>query len=353
MDGFGDDLLLSIFNRIHNQGDRNSFSRVCKKFWKTSSCVRYQRRLHITFPEFLDYILTVAASPNLKTFECHKPLSNQHMSLLAQWCPNLSYLSISLNKCFDPHDQAANFDDDGLCAVTNACMHLSSVLLNRRLHVSDVGVASLFVRSNSLTRLDLSECVNVTDESLKAIGESSHLQSLSLAGCRWITDLGLEYLAKGKVRSCLWKLNLAECDRISDDGIVLLKEMCSLQDLNLSKCGINVTDRGVQTAMSQIPGMFLNLSWLKKVMDVSIFAIGANCRNLVDISLVGCEGVTGKGLLAFVNHTSLQTIDLFSCHHISTKDVESFIAARRRYIKTIIYIRMPESMTRKYFTGWD
>nr|XP_043636536.1 F-box protein At3g58530-like [Erigeron canadensis] len=217
MDQFGDDLLLSIYDKVNDPDDRKSFSQVSKRFWKLS-CLRRQPRLYIVFPDLLYYILP-AASPKVDIFKCHKPLSNDHMKLLAQSCPQLSILDIYLDQNFDPSEP--NFDDDGLCAVANACMHLSKVFLNRRLHISDVGVAYLIARLNSLISLDLSGCVNVTDESLKAIGESKCLGGLFLAGCSRITDLGLKYLAKGNVRKCLAQLTLAECDRISDNGIVI------------------------------------------------------------------------------------------------------------------------------------
>ncbi|KVH90337.1 F-box/LRR-repeat protein 4-like [Cynara cardunculus var. scolymus] len=347
MERLGDFELSSIFKRIHNPDDRRSFFQVSKQFLKVA-CT-FLLKSHISSPDFLYEILP--ASPNLVAFECSKPLSNTHMKLLAQSCPKLQYLKLSLEQNSHPDQMDSesgefDFDDDGLCAVSNACCHLFEVILCRRLHVGDVGVASLIRSCKDLAILDLSGCVGVKDESLKAIGEASRLSILILHGCSLITDLGLEYLANGDVKNCLEELVLAECDRISDGGIIFLKQMVRLTDLNLSKCGANVTDFGLM-ALFQI-GNFerLNLSWLLNVTDISLFDIATWCLKLTAINLTGCEAVTGGGLCAFANHRTLEEVTLFSCHNFSWEDVElvALTCVRLKYlgISRTAKMSMPE-----------
>ncbi|XP_023729861.1 uncharacterized protein LOC111877580 [Lactuca sativa] len=317
----GDDELISIFKRINNPDDRRSFSQVSKQFLKLA-CSRLTN-LHIAFPDLLYDILP--ESPNLVTFECHKPLSNTHMKLLAHSCPKLRYMNLSLEKNTDSQADSmieVDFDNNGLCEVTNACKNLYYVSLSRRLHVGDVEVTSLVRSSKNLAVLDLSGCVSVTDESLKAIAETtSWLRVLNLQGCYLITDLGLKYLSNGHVRHFLEELVLAECDRISDDGILYLKQIRCLTDLNLSKCGVNITDVGVG-ALLQLPKIErLDLSWLINVTDISLFVIGEHYWKLRAISLTGCEAVTSEGLLAFEDHETLEELEFFSCHNFSWEDV--------------------------------
>nr|GEV40434.1 hypothetical protein [Tanacetum cinerariifolium] len=69
------------------------------------------------------------------------------MKLLAQSCPMLENLKLrcsSLEKIIDPHaDYEFDFDNDGLCAVANACSrHLYDVELSKKLHIGDLGVVS-------------------------------------------------------------------------------------------------------------------------------------------------------------------------------------------------------------------
>lgn len=245
MEQLGNDELSCIVNKIQNRDDVKSFSRVSKQFLKVA-CVRL-RRLHNSFTDMLHDVLP--ASPDLRSFQCSKPLPNKHMKLLSQSCPKLMCLNLGIEEKLDreaySESSVFDFDDDGLCIVGSACIHLDVLNLNGRSRVGDVEVRSLVRSFMNLNFLSLKGCVNVTDESLKTIGEANRLETLELDGCFLITDLGLEFLANGNVKNCLRHLFLSECNRISDDGIHHLKQMVGLEYLDLSKCGENVTDSGV------------------------------------------------------------------------------------------------------------
>ncbi|PWA53680.1 Leucine-rich repeat, cysteine-containing subtype [Artemisia annua] len=247
MKRLGEDELGYIFDKIPNPNDRKSFSKVCKEFLKIA-CSRLQR-LHISSTDLLSYILP--ESPNLRGFICSKELSNIHMKLLAQSCPKLTYINLRLEQNLgcqaDP-----DFSDDALCALANACTNLSKLILNKRLHFGDVGVSSLVRLSKNLQHLDLSGCVSVTDESLKAIGESNCLTYLFLRGCL-ITDLGLEYLANGDVKNCLNVLYLRARDGISDIGIFHLKQIVRLRFLVVENCRGYITSSGIESLESRSP----------------------------------------------------------------------------------------------------
>ncbi|KAI3792002.1 hypothetical protein L2E82_05871 [Cichorium intybus] len=360
MSQLGDDELISIFRRIDNSDDRKSFSQVSKQFLKLA-CSRLTN-LNIAFPDLLYDILP--ESPNLVTFECHKPLSNTHLKLLAHSCPKLWYLNLSLEKNSDSQaDSEPDFDNDGWCAVTNACKNLYYVSLSGRLLIGDVEVASLVRSSKNLSILCLSGCVSVTDESLKAIAETeSWLRVLKLQGCYLITDLGLEYLGNGHVRHFLEELDLAECDRISDAGISCLKHIACLTDLDLSKCGVNVTDMGIVGLFQLWEIERLHLSWLINVTDTSLFVIANHYSKLRAISLTGCEAVTGEGLLAFEDHETLEELEFFSCHNFSWEDVEILASTckRLKYIGlTRRMVIMPEEVNNDFcvinncWIGWE
>lgn len=237
MERLGNDQLFTIFTHIHNPNDQISFAQVSKQFLKVAC--HHLIKLHISFPDFLYDVLP--ASPNLISFTCSKPLSNTHMKLLAQYCPKLKHLKLGLDQSFDHHQVESNvtssgskscshlygqsdFDDDGLCSIANSCSNLRRVDLRKRLNVGDVAIVTLVRSSKCLKALDLWGCVNVTNKSLKAIGESN-LHGLSLQGCHLITDLGLKYLVNGNVRNHLIEIVVAECDGITDAGIIDLKQM--------------------------------------------------------------------------------------------------------------------------------
>lgn len=84
------------------------------------------------------------ASPNLRYFQCSKPLSNKQMKLLAQSCPKLRSLHLGMEKKLDreaySEPSVFDFDDYGLCIVGSACIHLDLLDLNGRSRVGDVEV---------------------------------------------------------------------------------------------------------------------------------------------------------------------------------------------------------------------
>ncbi|KAI3696484.1 hypothetical protein L1987_79502 [Smallanthus sonchifolius] len=344
MEPLGDDELLHIYNKIpYDLEGKRSFAQVCKKFLKIACIGLY--RLDSSFPVLLFDVLP--SSPNIERFTCYTPLSNAHIKLLAH-CPKLQELI--LQKHLDPSSEFYfdfDFDDDGLCALGNACSRLRCVSLNRRLNVGDAGIASIVTSSKNLTHLNLKGCIRVTDESLKAIGRSG-IHNLNLTGCSSITDLGLKYLADGDLKNSLQSLNLTKCDRISDLGVIHLNQMVSLTVLKLSKCGGHVTDTGIVAMSSQLQNIeILDLSWLINVTDISLLAISSNCTKLKDISLTGCKAITAEGLRAFTGHPTLERLVLFSCYNFSWEDVKliALTCIKLEYLGIMKRIKtpMPES----------
>ncbi|PWA74215.1 Leucine-rich repeat, cysteine-containing subtype [Artemisia annua] len=215
------------------------------------------------------------------------------MKLIVESCPNIKYLNLSY---YNHEVGKLEFDDVGLCAIADACVNLFDV--------------------------DLYDCVNVTDRSLKVIAEATCLERLYLAECFLITDVGLEYLANGDLKFCLKTLLLRKCDRITDNAIIHLKKLVSLTTLDLSECD-NATDYGV-VALCELPNIkALELNYLFNIMDISLLEIARKCLNLSLISLNGCNRITGVGLHAFSGHQCLVRILLHSCYNISWEDVKS------------------------------
>ncbi|GJW40647.1 leucine-rich repeat, cysteine-containing subtype protein [Tanacetum coccineum] len=351
MERLGSDELISIYEKLHKRHDRESFSQVSKNFLK-ARCISI-RRFHTSCPSLLNAILPGAL--NLRYLHCFKPLSNEHMKLLAQSCPKLEILYlIRYSSSEENLDHAADyefdFDDEGLCAVANACGHLYDVKLSGRLHVGDLGVVSLVRSLRNLRHLELARCVKITDESLKAIGEATCLKSVDLQGCYLITDLGLEYLANGDLKNCLKYLYLAECVRISDAGIIYLKQMVNLIYLDLSKCGDSITDFGI-SAIAKIQNIkTLRLCWLINVSDTSMFEIASNCLKLNTVDLAGCETITSEGLHALAYLPKLSNLHLHSCHNISWEDVTSVANSQKQHAATFPNIQHVSVRLRK---GWS
>ncbi|GJW33788.1 leucine-rich repeat, cysteine-containing subtype protein [Tanacetum coccineum] len=174
----------------------------------------------------------------------------------------------------DHEEGKLEFDDVGLCAIANACIHLEQVNLSGRLCFKEIGIVSLVRSCKYLSMLSLDNCVNVTDKSLKMIGEATCLGVLSLRGCYLISDLGLEYFVDGDLKYSLARLFLNNCDGITNNGIVNLQKLC------------------------------LEMRMLR---------------------LKGCERITNVGLRAFSGHQKLSILSLVSCYKLSLEDVKPIV----------------------------
>jgi F-box/leucine-rich repeat protein 2/20 len=120
-------------------------------------------------------------------------------------CVNLQCIDLSGNK---------HCTDDALIAISCNCLDLRSISLSNSLKFSDIGVISIIRKCSKLEEIDLSNDVlgdglvfedeedfdNITDLTLIEISKNCpNLNSLNLATCGKITDIGVFAIAK----SCL------------------------------------------------------------------------------------------------------------------------------------------------------
>lgn len=143
--------------------------------------------------------------------------------------------------------------------------------------LTDVGLAKL-VAIKPLEDLDLSECVQLTDDGLRSVGEMQGMKKLNL----WrvpISDAGVEHLAK--LSNLEW-LNL-DNTKLTDAGLVHLSEMKKLEFLHLGSTSVSdsgmdqlkslsglkdlkvtrtaVTEAGVAALQSALPNVAIQLKY--------------------------------------------------------------------------------------------
>ncbi|KAG1335311.1 F-box/LRR-repeat protein 2 [Cocos nucifera] len=318
MERLGDDMLGLVLKRITDRRDRKSCSEVSRQWTRVEGLTRtYLRALEpASMPSFLPRF------PNLVTLETGKRIPDFSLEIVARTCPNLRTLNLNvhlnLTVAREFEDLALDdVSDNGLRAVAAGCQRLMNVTLRRRKGIGDVGVIALAGNARNLSVLDMSWCDSITNEALSAITTLSSLTVLCLQGCAMVTDLGLSYLAIGSSSRTIRKVDLSECDQITDAGVCMLSEMSCLQELNLAECGPAITDVG-GVALSAVHSLTrLDLSWL-----INLFAVARNCRNLVKMNVTGCELITGEGIRSFSGHGSLEILVLVSCCNVSADDLE-------------------------------
>ncbi|KAH9300910.1 hypothetical protein KI387_012493, partial [Taxus chinensis] len=160
-------------------------------------------------------------------------------------CANLGYLGLDRDfKHWIPARIIERFEgcyrsptDVGICSIADHCRDLRKVYLKRRKGLGNVGVTALMNLCPNITHLDLGFCNKVTNRALEAIGASRCLETLVLDGCRLVTGEELASLVSGSTATTLKRLDLCQCNRITDLGITLLQQLSCLQVLNLAGCG--------------------------------------------------------------------------------------------------------------------
>ncbi|XP_027081330.1 uncharacterized protein LOC113781431 isoform X1 [Coffea eugenioides] len=161
----------------------------------------------------------------------------------------------------------------------------------------------------TLKELDLSNCLGLTNGSLRAIGDTcSGLHSLNISNLDKLTDLALQFLADG----CQHIQTLKLCrNKFSDEAIAAFLEASgeSLKELCLN----SVTSVGPCTAFSLAKCsrklLVLDLSWCRKLTDKALGLIVDSCLSLKLVKLFGCTQIT-KSFVNGHSNTQVQIIGL-------------------------------------------
>lgn len=102
---------------------------------------------------------------------------------------------------------------------------------------------------------------------------------------------------------------------IGDADLSLIGRGCKeLKELSLSKCQ-GVTDLGVVGVVTASTGLQkLDLTCCREITDVALEAIATNCRGLLSLKMENCLLVTAEGLISIGKFClSLEELDLTDC----------------------------------------
>jgi hypothetical protein len=115
-------------------------------------------------------------------------------------------------------------------------------------------MGSLFT---NLTRLDLSNCMECTDEGAKCLTGLNYLKSLSVDRCLRLGDASLQSF--GRLTS-LCTLSVSACTRMASPGVACLSSLTRMTDLSLEQLArLDFTGLEAITNLSNLRS--LNLAW--------------------------------------------------------------------------------------------
>lgn len=167
--------------------------------------------------------------------------------------------------------------------------HLRSLVLTDCFNVTDAGVVNMAQKCHKLEELALDRCAKsekITDTSCAALGEHCpKLRIINLAGCRFLTDAALQWLASG-CGGALEHLNLADDAQITDASTRFLGANCpQLHSIVLDNV-TNISDVGLRLLATGCPklrelrvrGLYLVSDGAARDFGIEgLRAVAANC----------------------------------------------------------------------------
>ncbi|XP_051469925.1 dynein regulatory complex subunit 6 isoform X1 [Apus apus] len=298
-------------------------------------------------------------------------ITNGTLRLLSSCFPNLQYLSLAHCKKFTDKgllylgsgrgchkliyldiSGCTQISVDGFRNIAEACSGIKDLLMNKMPTLTDLCIQVLVPKCQqimSVVFLDsphlsdtsfeaLAQCKlvkvsiegnnQITDLSLKFISKCCpYMRHIHMANCQTITDAGLEMIS---ALEHILVLNVADCTRISDEGVTLFVQGSSgakLRELNLANC-INVTDASVMEIAQRCHALtYLSLRYCENVTDAGIEAL-VDMSSLISIDISGTS-ISDTGLRALGCHGKIKELSVSECKNISDAGIQDFCEGTR------------------------
>ncbi|XP_043709419.1 F-box/LRR-repeat protein 3 isoform X1 [Telopea speciosissima] len=357
-----EDLLLRILDMLVDDSHRKSLRLVCKEFLRLESLNRRSLRVlrHDSLPrllrryQFLDLLdLSVCPCIDDATMTLLFGIPNPY-SCLARWIktlvlsracalrsgglevvvkslPCLQEIDLSYCRGFGDREASAlsyaqglkvlklvkclGITDFGLAKIVVGCVRLESLNLKWCLKITDLGIELLSKKCTALRILDLSY-LKVTNKSLHSISSLWRLEVLHMVGCSSVDDNGLHFLSNGN--PSLLSIDVSRCDNVSSRG--LLSVIRGHKGLHQITAGYSFSElsKPLVYKLGELKNLKSIRVYAARVSDWSLGIIGNNCKQLVEIGLSKCTGVTDLGIKKLVSGCpDLKILDLTCCHLIT------------------------------------
>lgn len=222
--------------------------------------------------------------------------------LFSEGCSRLTELNISW---------CVNVTDEGVQHVLRACPNLETLICK--------GCEGVGARAAPTPCLQLSaDCFEGLDG--QALGS---LKCLNLLSCLAVADQTVERLAQHCPR--LEFLCLSNCRDVTDRALQALAHGCPLlRDLELAAC-VNVTDAGFVSLSKNCHELErMDLEDCVLITDAALINLNSGCPNLNSLALSHCENLTDNALaeLCHGHRDILRVLELDNCPQVTDAALE-------------------------------
>ncbi|CAL4990355.1 unnamed protein product [Urochloa decumbens] len=229
-------------------------------------------------------------------------------------------------------DKCLGVTDVGLAKVAVGCPRLEKLSVKWCREISDIGIELLAKKCPELRSVDISY-LKVSNESLRSLSTLEKLEDITMVCCLFIDNDGLQFLSAGK---SLQSIDVSRCPHVTSRGLAsLIDGQRFIRKINAAH-SLHEIETCFLSKLSTI-GPTLTVLRLDgiEIFASNLQAIGDNCKNLVEIGLSKCNGVTDDGITSLVvNCSHLRTIDV-TCCHLLTNDALAAIAENCRMVECI------------------
>ena len=292
-------------------------------------------------------VIATRCATSLQTIQLSRctGVSDDGIAILAQHCPRLRYVDVRRLKNLT--DRGARY------LVARTYYELETLILKRCSKITDATfevlepgfeVASLLHDKESaspksleikLAHLDIAQCRNLTDVTLKRVSRCKRLDTIKVESLDRITDEGFF-----NISSCcplLRVVDLMSVHNVTFKSIANLVHNCSgLTDLNLVSIGL--TDDVLKDMAKSCTGLeVLSIAPRRNehlISDRGVLEIAKRCSRLRELH-IGRVDLTDEGLKTLGVLTDLNHIEIFKCEMISESGTADLIRSSKSSLSRV------------------
>jgi hypothetical protein len=206
------------------------------------------------------------------------------------------------------------WSDDSIAMLLSTCPHIRDLDLSACCRLANKSLTAL-LNISGLCSITLDHIPQLTNNDIEQLKRLKQLQQVSLVGLTVLNDETIVTVLES-VGHGLRHLNLSGCINLSDESLLSIKENCNkIQFLNISLLNKLSTDAILVFFNNDSRLGSLETLLLKGIGGMSDAAVILLClgygNKLIHLDLSSCAGVTGKSMIALARHCKqLQRLDV-------------------------------------------